>query len=176
MVMHPPPMQSHQTIHIVWVDTSTDYWLDVSDAREDLIAGMRWWERLVNVEFSMEESWLTTDVDVLALNTCRDRSWLPELTYEPTFYIVAVEPTYRALDCDGVNIGDYDEIGHVRAIVWGYAEGSLLAEVTAHTLGHLYGALDGPSRDIMDKDRYVQAYQDGTVVESTLQAIGASRR
>lgn len=173
MFNRPPPMQGHQTIHIVWVDTPRDYWTDTERARAGILAGLHWWEPLADVEFSTVESTMITSVDVLALNTCRDRSWLPESTYEPTFYIVAAEPTYRALDCDGVNIGDYDEMDKTRAIVWGYTEGNLLAEVIAHTVGHLYGAPDGPSRDIMDKNYFVQAYRDHVVVESTLRAIGA---
>jgi hypothetical protein len=51
-----------------------------------------------------------------------------------------------------------------------------MAAGVAHTLGHLYGAPDGPSGDIMDKDHFIQSYRDGLVAESTWDAIHAIRK
>jgi hypothetical protein len=167
------PMHGPQPISVVWVSTPRDAWGDRTEARAVIMAGLRWWEARTDVVFTLVESELTVDADILSLNVCRDRSWLPGARALPTLYVVAWEPTYRALDCDGVNVADWAEPG--RAIVWG---GARVDEI-AHTVGHVYGASDGHEEargDIMDYRAMRGAYAEGRVSEATYREIGASPR
>lgn len=175
-----PRMTGPQTINIVWVSTPRDVWGDTSEARAALLVALSWWEARTDVAFTMAESEMTTDTDVLSLNVCDDHAWLSD-PQPLTLYVVAATPTYRALDCDGRPVGDYNESSW--AIVWGYLTGDDPVDqaTLAHTLAHLYGAADthtdpGRTYDIMDRDYYVAAYQTGYVADRTWQAIGARPR
>ena len=171
-----PAMSGPQTINVVWVSTPRASWGDTADARLALDAALRWWEARADVAFGTVETTMTTDVDVLTLNVCRDRgrSWLPVTIAGPTLSMVATNGD--GLLCDGAPVGDYNE--GQRAIVWGLlVRDSPTDQATlAHTLAHLYGAADGPSGDIMDKDVYVDSYRAGIIADSTWMAIGATRR
>ena len=176
-----PAMVGPQYVNIVWVNTPQDTWNDEDkdNNRRAINSALQWWEihtfhrsGTAFVTFYTTESNMLVDTDILSLNVCRDRSWLIDKPITPTLYMIAVNPTYRALICDGVIVGDYNE--EQWAIMWGglIYDSPTDQAVVAHTVGHLYGAADGPSQDIMDKDHFVQSYIGGIIAESTWKAIG----
>ena len=181
LLLSPPRMVGPQQVNVLWVSTPRTAWQDTDDARLALAAALRWWEARAVVSFTTVEMTMTIDTDMLALNVCRERSWLPPAPPTPTLYMIATDGA--ALDCDGVAVGDYT-IG-TQAIVWGWLiRDSPTDQATlAHTLAHLYGAQDTHahdgqpgSGDIMDRNVYVDAYRQGIIAASTWQAIGAVKR
>lgn len=180
MLGYHPAMAAQQPIAVVWVNTPRDQWSDDGRAlaRSQIRAALDWWEVRAEVAFSTSERTITTTTDVLSLNACRDRAWLPDQVEAPVLYLIAYEPTHRALDCDGVVVGDVTELGHMRAIVGGYLpESSTSQAVIAHTVGHIYGAGHAES-GIMHRDGATMrdAYEAGIVDDATIAAIGATRR
>jgi hypothetical protein len=172
-----PPMRDNQVLQIVWVETTQEKWTaeDKITARYEIDASLRWWENLVLVSYSTQESTYKTDVDILSLDVCHHREWLP-VNSGLTFYMISTKPYNKPLVCDGVNVLDYTD-NQGRAIYWGNLTSSILFRAGfVHTLGHLHGARDGPSKDIMDKDVFIESYQNYTVAGSTLDAIRAFRR
>lgn len=170
-------MRGKQRLTLVWVDTSKESWTesDKQLAREQAAFSTHWWETLVSVSFSVQEQTLVVPLNVLAFDVCHNRSWLPA-SEGKTIYMLAVTPTYNPLVCDSIVVLDYTQ-DDGRAIYWGYVgEGNSFREGLAHTLGHLYGARDGPSKDIMDKDTLYEAYQNHTVADTTIQSIGALKK
>lgn len=174
-----PPMYGYQHAHVVWVATPTDYWRDEDKdkAREELQKSMDWWSSLVQVEYSFDESDYPTDVDVYALDSCKDREWQPP-SNGLTLFIVAAYPTQRLLLCGKDYVADVGEPWNQRIIIQGFTlpEIDLLAPIFAHSLGHLHGALDTNTHDIMDKDTFWYCYPQHCVADSTYVAIRATRR
>jgi hypothetical protein len=170
----PVAMRGEQQINVVWLDTPRDTWTDTSEARAALSDALAWWEARVEVSFIVSERRAAIDHDPYAADICHDRSWAPA---GRALYMVAWEPTNRVFTCDGVNVADWADPSS--ALIWGGARPDELA----HTIGHFYGALDthagmpgGPTGDIMDKDALLAAYRAGYVSDTTLAAIGATRR
>ncbi len=177
-----PAMDGQQQIAVVWVNTPRDAWTDDGRAlaRSQIRAALDWWEVRADVAFATSERAITTTVDVLSLNACTDRSWLTDQADGPSLYLIAYKPTYRALTCDGVVVGDAGVSGDPRIAVSGYLpESSVSQAIIAHTVAHLYGARDThdpPSGDLMDRTCFVWAYEQGIVADQTWAAIGATRR
>jgi hypothetical protein len=168
-----PAMHGAQPIAVVWVSTPRDTWENRTEARAAIVAGLDWWEARTEVEFEIVESELAVDADILSLNVCRERSWVPGALTLPTLYVVAWLPSGLALDCDGVNVADWAEPG--RAIVWG----GIRPDEAAHTVGHVWGASDGHDEargDIMDYRMMPWAYEHGYVADATWREIGAIPR
>lgn len=164
-----PRMTGQQQVAIVWVNTSHDTW-QAPLPYDTLRNGFAFWERAVDVQFSTVEYTITVDVDVNALNSCRDWSWTPLTVTQPTLFMVAWEPTYRTILCDGVVVADVSVIG--QAIVWG----GIRSPELAHTIGHIYAAPH--SAGIMDKSGTAvwAAYAENDIRDDTIDAVGARRR
>jgi len=176
-----PRMIGMQQINIVWVDTSRDHWKDTTEARETIQEALDWWERQIDVTFSTQEYSLTVDIDILALNVCKDTITMPAVSI-PTLYMIAYEPTYRSLQCDGTDVGDGGIYGQRYILMSGYLihDAKEYQATVAHTVAHLFGAQDThmPPRtyDLMDRDYYIDAYKQGFISDTTITAIGAVRK
>lgn len=164
LIGYTPAMPSHTTIAIVYVDTSADRWQ--GDIQPTIDQALAWWQARTGIMLDYTEDHMTVTADVNALNVCRDRQWLPNTQADMTLYVVAWQPTERALMCDGVNVADYTLPG--MGIVWG----GIWPEEMAHTIGHLYGAADETAPGIMNAQTLRQSYRDGAVSDQTIEAIG----
>lgn len=170
-----PSIITTNTIQIIWVNTSRDWWNDRSDAYRVITDTFDWFDRYADVELYYKESFIDVDEDINALDACKDWNWTPKQLEHPTLLMVAWYPTQRVLTCGKDNVADSTVIH--KSIVWGGIRSSELA----HTLCHLYGAnfhtMNGDILDITpteDKDRYmyIKAYQQGIISERTKLAIG----
>jgi hypothetical protein len=156
LIGYTPAMAGQQTLSIVYVNGA-------DEGGASIAAGLRWWEARVGVRFGTVESRLDVGADLLALNVCRDRSWLPKAQAMPTLYVVD-----DWLVCDGVIVAGYAVPG--TAIL----SGPLREDEAAHEIGHVYGGQDETAPGIMNWRTMQDAYKAGIVSAATLRAIGAS--
>jgi hypothetical protein len=159
LIGYTPAMAGQQTLSIVYVNGA-------DEGGASIAAGLRWWEARVGVRFGTVESRLDVGADLLALNVCRDRSWLPKAQAMPTLYVVD-----DWLVCDGVIVAGYAVPG--TAIL----SAPLREDEAAHEIGHVWGATDGHHEargDIMDYRAMKAAFERGYVAGRTFVEVGAS--
>lgn len=173
-----PQMRGVQSVAIVVVGNHAH----LAETIDQLWEGLEWWEaRLDDLLWQVQISYKPIEgIDVTTIDICdRDQRQALLTTIGP------LPPNAIVLIDNDSGEGHFLCQGEPRGVMdytipgLGIVETSAVASddfgaITAHIIGHLYGAPDNAAGDIMDARSIWYAYRNGVVSAGTLHAIGRS--
>lgn len=172
------PLAGPQAIRVVFVGEH----MYAADELAQFYDGLRWWStRYPDVSWAIATEYAPAGPDPFAIDMCDEAQravFLADLLpndwpSEPTILLFDSYASGQHFQCHGEprGVADYTVPG-LSLLETSSAPAGDLSAITAHVVGHLYGAKDSADGDIMDYTNIWHAYADGTVSEQTARAIG----